>query len=37
MRGVLGIQIDDAVLPLCNMPGAFPPYLLSANAVMVRG
>jgi len=37
MRGVLGIQVDDAVLPLCNVPGAYPPYLLSGNAVLVKG
>jgi hypothetical protein len=34
MRDVLGIRIDDAVLPFSNIPAYLPPFLLSPTRVM---
>jgi hypothetical protein len=37
MRDELGIRLDDSVLPLSNMPGWLPPYVLRPEQVLVRG
>jgi hypothetical protein len=37
MTGVLGIKLDESVLPLGNTPGWLPPYGLDLDRVMVKG
>jgi hypothetical protein len=36
MRGALGLEMDESVLPLSNMPAWLPPYALSLERAMVR-
>jgi hypothetical protein len=35
MAGQLGIRLNDAVLPLSNIPGWLPPYALAPGQVLV--
>jgi hypothetical protein len=35
MREVLGIRLDESVLPLGNMPGWLPPYALDLGKALV--
>ena len=37
MRHALGIALDDSVLPLSNLAGLMPPYLLHLNQVFAVG
>ena len=36
VRDVIGIQLDDTVLPLSNIPAWLPPYALDPGSVLVR-
>ena len=36
MREVLGVRLDDSVLPLSHIPGWLPPYALDLGRVFVR-
>lgn len=36
MLETIGIQLDESVLPLSNMPGWLPPYALNLDQAMVR-
>jgi len=35
MRNTLGIEVNDDVLPLSNMPAIVPPYFLGPNRILV--
>ncbi|HTV42273.1 MAG TPA: hypothetical protein VMF08_17010 [Candidatus Sulfotelmatobacter sp.] len=36
MREVLGINLDDSVLPLSNIPGWLPPWVLDLDTVLIK-
>jgi hypothetical protein len=35
MADVVGIRLKEEVLPLCNIPGALPPFILAPHRIMV--
>ena len=37
MRNTLGIEVNDDVLPLSNMPAIVPPYFFSPSQILVMG
>jgi hypothetical protein len=36
MRDTIGINLNDSVLPLSNIPGWLPPYVLDLDTVLLR-
>ena len=37
MRDVIGIDLDESVLPLSNIPAWLAPYVLEPDTAFVRG